>query len=74
MGADQSRADRSRVAKRETDTRDISALIDDLTCKDVYKCRRARQALVDMGETAVPYLMDALDTGTEWCGGRVQRL
>ena len=44
----------------------ITPLINDLTCKDVYKCRRARQTLVDMGDPAVPYLVDALKSRKLW--------
>ena len=44
----------------------ITPLINDLTCTDVYKCRRARQTLVDMGDPAVPYLVDALKSRKVW--------
>lgn len=57
----QSAAGNSRnPARHQVDALGIAPLISDLTCKDVYKCRRARQALVDMGDPAVPYLVDAL--------------
>ena len=44
----------------------VTPLINDLTCEDVYKCRRARQALVAMGGSAVPYLVDALKFRKGW--------
>ena len=44
----------------------VTPLINDLTCEDVYKCRRARQALVAMGGSAVPYLVDALRLRKGW--------
>ncbi len=45
---------------------DVTPLINDLTCKDVYKCRRARRALVEMGDPAIPHLMDALKHLKGW--------
>ena len=44
----------------------VTPIINDLTCEDVYKCRRARQALVAMGGSAVPYLVDALKFRKGW--------
>jgi HEAT repeat protein len=56
-----SRDIRSRVSSAR-----VTPLINDLTCNDVYKCRRARQALVTMGDSAVPYLVDALKFRKGW--------
>ena len=53
-------------AARKTDISDVTLLVDDLTCNDVYKCRRARRALVGMGDSAVPHLMDALKHRKGW--------
>ncbi len=54
------------AASRQAGVPGVTPLINDLTCKDVFKCRRARQALVDMGESVVPYLVDALDHRKGW--------
>jgi HEAT repeat protein len=54
------------TASRQPDVASVTPLINDLTCKDVYKCRRARQTLVDMGDPAVPYLVDALKSRKVW--------
>ncbi|MBN2100230.1 MAG: HEAT repeat domain-containing protein [Dehalococcoidia bacterium] len=51
---------------RQAGVADVKPLVDDLTCKDVYKCRRARKALVEMGEGSVPYLVDALNHRKGW--------
>ncbi|MCX5998938.1 MAG: HEAT repeat domain-containing protein [Chloroflexi bacterium] len=59
--------DNSRdAAGRQAGVAGIAQLIDDLTRKDVYKCRRARWALVEMGERAVPYLVDVLNKQKGW--------
>jgi len=44
----------------------VTPLINDLTSMDVYKCRRARKALVEIGESAVPYLVDVLNNRKGW--------
>jgi len=44
----------------------LESLISDLTCKDVYRCRRARRELVVMGEQAVPSLVAALTHSKGW--------
>jgi HEAT repeat protein len=54
------------TASRQAGVASVTPLINDLTCKDVYKCRRARRALVEMGEVAVPYLTDALKHRKGW--------
>ena len=54
------------AASRQAGVEGVTLLINDLTCKDVYKCRRARRALVEMGESAVPYLVDALNHRKGW--------
>lgn len=54
------------AASREGAVGSIKLLINDLTCKDVFKCRRARKALVEMGDSAVPHLVDALDHRKGW--------
>jgi HEAT repeat protein len=54
------------TASRQAGVASVTPLINDLTCKDVYKCRRARRALVEMGESAVPYLVDALNKRKGW--------
>lgn len=54
------------AASRQAGVESVTPLINDLTCKDVYKCRRARKALVEMGESAVPYLVDALNHRKGW--------
>jgi hypothetical protein len=41
------------AAGRQAGVESVTPLINDLTCKDVYKCRRARRALVDMGEALI---------------------
>ena len=59
--------DKSRdAAGRKAGVASVTPLINDLTCKDVYKCRRARRALVEMGESAVPYLVDVLNKRKGW--------
>ena len=54
------------TASRQAGVTNVTPLINDLTCKDVYKCRRARRALVEMGESAVPYLVDVLNNRKGW--------
>jgi HEAT repeat protein len=54
------------AASREAGVASVTPLINDLTCKDVYKCRRARKALVEMGDVAVPHLMGALNHRKGW--------
>ena len=54
------------AASRQAGVASVTPLINDLTCKDVYTCRRARKALVDMGESAVPYLVDVLSHQKGW--------
>jgi HEAT repeat protein len=54
------------AASRQTGVASVTPLINDLTCKDLCKCRRARKALVEMGDSAVPYLVDALDHRKGW--------
>lgn len=53
-------------ATRQASIADVTPLVDDLTCNDVYKCRRARRALVEMGDAAVPHLMEALNHRKGW--------
>lgn len=54
------------TASRQPGVASITPLINDLTCKDVYKCRRARKALVEMGESSVPFLVDVLNNRKGW--------
>jgi HEAT repeat protein len=54
------------TASRQAGVASITPLINDLMCKDVYKCRRARRELVEMGESAVPYLVDVLNKRKGW--------
>jgi len=50
-----------RVKSDELDgTTSVDSLVADLGCNDVWKCRRARRALVAMGESAVQPLLDTL--------------
>ena len=44
----------------------VNTLLNDLACNDVYKCRRARRELVEMGDVAVPYLVDVLNHRKSW--------
>jgi HEAT repeat protein len=50
----------------ERPTTHMESLMSDLTCKDVFQCRRARRELVLMGEQAVPNLEDALAHRKGW--------
>jgi HEAT repeat protein len=54
------------TASRQAGATSMTPLINDLTCKDVYKCRRARKALVEMGENSVPFLVDVLNNRKGW--------
>lgn len=44
----------------------IETLMKDLSHKDAMKCRSAREALVEIGSSAVPHLTKALLTGKNW--------
>ncbi len=46
--------------------KDIDALIAELTCDDVIRCQKARRLLVDMGQEAVPALVEALTSKRTW--------
>lgn len=46
--------------------KNIDELIDQLTCDDIIACRNARQSLVEIGQEAVPRLIDALSDKREW--------
>jgi HEAT repeat protein len=45
---------------------DISTLIEDFTCDDVIKCQVARRELVNIGNQAVPHLIEALSNKRHW--------
>ena len=52
---------------KNTETQEkVNALIDDLTCDDVISCQNARRLLVNIGEMAVPRLIEALSDQREW--------
>lgn len=61
-GASQDKGRRSNRAAAPN----MDLLIAELTCNDVRKCRRARQALVAIGEKAVEPLIDALAHRKGW--------
>jgi len=46
--------------------RNIDTLVNDLTCDDVLTCQNARRILVDIGEEAVPRLIEAQSDTREW--------
>ena len=45
---------------------DIDLLVEDFTCDDVIKCQTARRELVNMGNQAVPHLIEALSNKRHW--------
>lgn len=46
--------------------KDIDSLVEDFTCDDVIKCQKARRELVDMGNQAIPHLVEALSNERHW--------
>jgi hypothetical protein len=44
----------------------IDSLVEDFTCDDVIKCQTARRELVNMGNQAVPHLVQALSSKRHW--------
>lgn len=54
------------AASRDASVAGVKLLLNDLACNDVYRCRRARRELVEMGDFAVPYLVDVLNHRKGW--------
>ena len=52
--------------KSKPESTNVDSLIVDLTCDVVTRCQNARRALIKMGSTAVPILIQALNNKNQW--------
>ena len=54
------------MGNEESQSQQIKRLIEDLSCKDATTCKNAREALVEIGSSAVPELSKALAASKDW--------
>lgn len=52
--------------KDKQESKDLDTLVKDLSCENVITCQNSRRALVRMGSTAVPALIEALNNKNQW--------